>query len=131
MMPRSYDVSSSSATPSQRSSRRGHLALGVALLVDLVEKLRACLLGLDLRLGLLVEVQILLPERVTPGVHPHLEAGPVGTDAAALSRRSRGGALTVEVTTVQLGRGPCEQSWALLGWWAWGRAEQVSGWLGS
>jgi hypothetical protein len=49
-----------------------------------VEELRADLLGLDLCLGLLVEVQILLREWVTPGVDPDVKAGPVGADAAAL-----------------------------------------------
>ncbi|MGF0176791.1 recombinase family protein [Streptomyces sp. Marseille-Q5077] len=73
------------AQPSFEQERHGHLRLGVAVLVHLVEEPRADLLGLDLRLGLLVEVQILLRERVSPGVDPDLEAGSVGADAAALT----------------------------------------------
>ncbi|MCK8434230.1 hypothetical protein G3I77_14705 [Streptomyces sp. D2-8] len=50
--------------PPVKQERHGHLRLGLGL-------------------GLLVEVEILLRERVTPGVDPDLEAGPVGADAAA------------------------------------------------
>lgn len=64
------------AGPPVEQEGHGYLRLGVTLLVDLVEEPGTDLLRLGLRLGLLVEVEILLRERVPPCVDPDLESKP-------------------------------------------------------
>ncbi|MGW4867380.1 hypothetical protein [Streptomyces chartreusis] len=72
------------AEPAIEEESHRHLALGVALLVDLVEELGARLLGFGERRHLLVNVDPLLGEGVAPHVDAGLVAGPVAPDVASL-----------------------------------------------